>query len=268
MTADPTSTPPSPWPQGEPPPSEAWRRQRHHWERHHHHHHRLHGVIPGLVVIAWGGILLLRELGVVNESVRAFDLWPLILVGIGLSALLRARSFGSVVFGLAAGLFGAGLLAERLGHPVLSVGRLWPIAIIAIGVGILLQGFTHRRHHQRLSDEKVSADELRRAVTMGGLSLVVDSQQFKGGELRATMAEVKIDLRRAALAGGEVTLDLALVMSGVELRVPPSWQVVNDVSPMMGAVEDQTEPRPDGAGVQQRLLLRGNITMGAVTIKN
>jgi hypothetical protein len=57
-------------------------------------------------------------------------------------------------------------------------------------------------------------------------------------------------------------------MGGVELYVPSNWQVVNDVSPFMGVVEDKTEPRPDAAGVQRKLVLRGKITMGAVTITN
>jgi len=103
---------------------------------------------------------------------------------------------------------------------------------------------------------------------MGGLALLIDSQQFKGGSLSATMGEIRVDLRRAAIAAEEATLDLSLVMAGVELFVPTSWQVVSDVSPFMGAVEDKTEPRPDGTGVQKRLVLRGKVTMGAVTIKN
>ena len=219
------------------------------------------------MVIAWGGLLLLRELGLIDPTLGAVDFWPLILVGIGLSLAVRRRGFGGVVAGLVIALLGAGMLAEKLGYVVAGVVHLWPLIIVAAGLGILWKGFARRRA-PTVGNEKVSADELQRSVTMGGLALAVDSQQFKGGALNATMGEMKVDLRRAAMSGEEVTLDLSLVMGGIELYVPSNWQVVSDVSPFMGAVEDKTDPRPDGAGVQKRLVLRGKITMGAVTISN
>jgi predicted membrane protein len=255
-------------PSASPAPREQdlpWDHGRHLGRRH--HHHRGHGIIPGLVVIAWGGLLLLRELGVLDPTLRVLDLWPLLVVGFGLALAVRRRGLGSALLGLVIALFGAGMVAERLGYAVGGVAHLWPVVIIAAGLAIIWSGSTRRRA-PRVANEKTSADELQRSVTMGALALVVDSQQFKGGSLAATMGEVRVDLRRAAISGEEATLDLSLVMGGIELYVPTNWQVVSDVSPFMGAVEDRTEPRPDGAGVQRRLVLRGKITMGAVNIKN
>jgi hypothetical protein len=263
--------PPPPGPSG---PGPTWDRDCRRWDRRafrHHRHHGSHGIVPGLVVIALGGFLLAREFGLIDRRVNVFDFWPLILVGVGISAVVRRRSMGGVLVGVAVGLFGAALLAERLGYVVVGLAHLWPILVIVVGVGLLLQG-VGRRRFERFDDgrenETVSADELRRSVTMGGLALVVDSPRWKGGALSATMSGVQLDLRRAALADEEVRLDLSLFMSGLELYVPAHWRVVNDLTPFMAAVEDKTEPRPDAAGVQQRLVLRGSLTMGAVTIKN
>jgi len=246
-----------------PPPPDRWdqgRRFRHHRHRHH------HGIVPGVILVAWGGLLLLRDLGVIHHSLRVIDLWPLVFVGLGLSMAMARRHPGGVLVGLAVALLGAGLLAQRLGY-LAGVAHLWPVLLIVAGIGFLLKGFTRRRA-PRHANEQVSADELQRSVTMGGLSLVVDSQQFRGGSLDVTMGEIRADLRRAAVAGEEATLDLSVTMGGIELHVPSNWQVVSDVSPFMGAVEDRTEPRPDASGVQRRLVLRGKITMGTVTIKN
>jgi predicted membrane protein len=255
MTFEPASSPrPS-------PPVPPWERGRTFGHR---RHHRGSGLFPGLVLVAWGGLLLLRELGVLDPSLRARDFWPLILIAAGVSIAVRRRRFGGVLFGLAVTLLGAAMLAERLGYAV-GVAHLWPILLIAAGVGVILSGFGSR-HAPRFANEQVSAGELQRSVTMGTLALVVDSQRFEGGSLSATMGEIRVDLRRAAMAADEAVLHLALTMGGVELWVPSNWQVVSDVSPFMGAV--RTEPRPDGAGVQRRLVLRGKITMGAVTIKN
>ena len=261
-----TSRPSSPL-----PPPERWDRGRHFGDR---HHHRGHGIIPGLVLIAWGGLLLLREQGVLNPALRAMDFWPLLIIGLGLSITVGRRRLGGVLVGLAVTLLGAGMLAQRLGYAV-GVDHLWPVLLIAAGVGIIWSGFTRRRRSPWVAGaggcggkEQVSADELQRSVTMGGLALVVDSQRFRGGALSVTMGEIRADLRRAGIEGEEAVLDLSLTMGGIELYVPSNWQVVNDVSPFMGVVEDKTELRPDAAGVQKKLVLRGKITMGAVTITN
>ncbi|HVP68044.1 MAG TPA: DUF5668 domain-containing protein [Anaeromyxobacteraceae bacterium] len=250
-----------------PPPSAPPMRS---WGRHpafdHRRHHGGHGIIPGLVLVAWGGFLLLREFGILGSSVRAMDFWPVVIIGLGLSIAVRRRHFGGVLVGLAVALFGAGLLAQRLGYSV-GVARLWPVLLIAAGVGFIWGGL-RRRAGPRRAQENVSAGDLHRSVTMGDLSLAVDSQEFRGGSLDVTMGEIRGDFRRAAIAGDEAALDLSLTMGNIELYVPSNWEVVSDVSPFMGVVEDRTEPRPDATGVKKRLVLRGKITMGAVTIRN
>ncbi len=233
----------------------------------HRHRQRSHGIIPGLVLVAWGGLLLLREVGVIDPAVRALDFWPLVLVGLGISIAAHRRGFAGVLVGIAVALLGAGMIAQRLGYGVPGAGQLWPLAIIAAGLVVIWNGLTgHRR--RRFSSERVSADDLHRSVTMGELALAIDSQQFRGGTLSVTMGEIRVDLRRAAMPGEETALDLSLTMGSIELQVPSNWQVVNDIAPFGGSIEDRTEPRPDGAGVLKRLVLRGKITMGAVTVTN
>ncbi len=249
---------PSPNPSSPPPPLRRWGRPRAFGYR---RHHRGHGIIPGLVLIAWGGLLLLREAGVLSPAVRPMDLWPLVIMGLGLSIAVRRRHLGGILVGLAIMLLGAGLLAQGLGHPM-GVARLWPVLLVAAGIGVIWSGLT-RRAAAREANEQVSAGDLHRSVTMGDLALAIDSQEFRGGSLTVTMGEVRADFRRAAIAGEEATLDLSLTMGNIELYVPGNWEVVSDVSPFMGVVEDKTEPRPDAAGVKRRLVLRGKIDHGS-----
>jgi len=249
-----------------PPLSEdrCWR----HRSVHHHHRGYVHRIVLGITVIAWGALLLLRDTGAVNPALHVLDFWPILLVGFGLSALLRWRNLGAALFGLIIALLGAGLLGETLGYVSPNVVHLWPVLIIAAGVAVILRPTIHRRPHGSVTRETVSEGVLKRAVTMGSLKLAIDSQEFKGAKLGATMGEVQVDLRRATMVGDEAIIEVTVVMGGVELLVPPHWQVVSDVSPFMGAVEDKTEPRPDATGVQKRLVLRGSITMGAVNVRN
>ena len=56
--------------------------------------------------------------------------------------------------------------------------------------------------------------------------------------------------------------------------VPQGWTVVNDVMPILGGVEDKRLPpllnsAPGAAiGAPPRLLLRGVVALGGLTIKN
>jgi predicted membrane protein len=55
-----------------------------------------------------------------------------------------------------------------------------------------------------------------------------------------------------------------VVWGGIEIVVPPDWAVSNQVTAIMGGVEDQS------SGTQMsthRLVIKGMVLMGGVTIK-
>ena len=81
---------------------------------------------------------------------------------------------------------------------------------------------------------------------------------------------LELDLREAAIAGDEAFLDLSVVMGGIEIRIPRTWRVASELSPVLGSVEDATHPDPDAPGTERkpRLVLRGSVAMGAVTLTN
>lgn len=57
-------------------------------------------------------------------------------------------------------------------------------------------------------------------------------------------------------------------MGGLELRVPKEWNVMIDVLPIMGGVEDQITKFPDSVvNKEKKFYLSGNVVMGGVEIK-
>jgi hypothetical protein len=54
-------------------------------------------------------------------------------------------------------------------------------------------------------------------------------------------------------------------MGGVAIKVPPDWQVLVQVSPTMGAVEDKTVPPMNPT---KRLVIKGEVVVGGIEIKN
>jgi hypothetical protein len=95
---------------------------------------------------------------------------------------------------------------------------------------------------------------------------------FRGGDITAIMGGGQLDLRLATIPPGhEAILDIVAVMGGVEIVVPPHWEVSTPIFPFMGGVEDkrfpplQTDSAPKESG---RLVLRGIVMMGGVHIKS
>jgi len=65
---------------------------RHTWRRHARHHDRTHRIIVGSLVIAFGAILLLRELQLIPRPFAVWELWPLLVIGAGLGQIIRRRA--------------------------------------------------------------------------------------------------------------------------------------------------------------------------------
>ena len=54
--------------------------------------------------------------------------------------------------------------------------------------------------------------------------------------MNGTLADVKLDLRDAAIANPPATLDVSLTMAGLKLRVPSQWTVALDNDVTIGRI--------------------------------
>jgi hypothetical protein len=91
---------------------------------------------------------------------------------------------------------------------------------------------------------------------------------FSGAEATAIMGGVELDLRYSAMDADEVFIDTFALWGGIEIWVPPSWEIVSQGLPLMGAFEDKTHVTTHGGNKQPRLIVRGVAIMGGVEIKN
>ena len=83
-------------------------------------------------------------------------------------------------------------------------------------------------------------------------------------ELRARVfcGHLLLDLRHATLAPGLTTIAVHVTMGNVEVLVPPGVAVELDASPVLGNVEDRTEP-----GVATRVVrITGRVTLGNLEV--
>lgn len=108
--------------------------------------------------------------------------------------------------------------------------------------------------------------QIRATAVLSGRNQSYAFDSFTGGRLNALMGGMELDLRESTIVGDMAVIDMFVMMGGIELRVPEDWDVSNEVTMLMGGIEDKTvtTDRPTA----KRLVLRGTVLMGGVTLRN
>jgi hypothetical protein len=231
---------------------------------------RTGGVFMGGAFILAGTAFLLQHLGHLPPGITsAWSLWPALLVWGGLVNFLLLGRGGSLCWGV--GLLAAGALfgAEKLGYVDVRWGLLWPALIIFAGLAIVWGTFFHKKAPHKKDKGEIDAGRFETNIVMGGREDTVTSREFEGGSISCVMGGLELDLRGAEIKGEEAVLDVKLIMGGIELFVPPHWEIVSRCSPVLGEIENKARkavaPREEGRPVK-RLVIQGTVVMGGMEI--
>jgi hypothetical protein len=280
--------------------------------------------------IAIGATLVLTGIAVVLDRAGVlhwrdqWTLWPLILGGIGLARLLQSvpgQPRQGLLFLTAAGW----LLLGESGW--VSLEESWPIAVIAFGLIVALNGGTRRRwrmpeppqppggpmdptqvrrarrrhrHEHSLSPLAVvgtwiaivvalqvsgvrsfnvanASDRVRVVSVMARSEHISQATAFQGADITNVMGRSELDLHNATMApGANATVQVFSAMGAVVLRVPPTWTVDAGSVTALGGIRDERSgvrderdtplERDDAAGPAPRIVLRGLVMFGRLTI--
>ena len=217
-------------------------------------------LIVGLGILTLGLLWTLDNLDLI-EADRITDWWPIIIVFAGL-----ARFANPQMHRLGSGLivlFGALLLLDSIDLIDVDFGDLFPLVIVLVGGKIVWDAMSRRTPPPVGSS---SDDAVQAFAVMAGLKRQNTSSEFRGASLNAIMGGVELDLRGARIAEGqEAVIDAFAFWGGVEIRIPETWRVRDNVLPMLGGVDDKTHPTGNTGPV---LHLRGTAIMGGIEVKN
>lgn len=215
----------------------------------------------GVLIVAIGVLFTLDNLNLVHAE-RYLRFWPAVLILLGLAQLVPPADAGRRVWGVIWIFAGTWLILERLDLVAVSIWALWPLLLVLLGATIMWRAMAPRVGRASASDTDGTVNA---TAVMSGVVRACASPDFRGGDLTAVMGGCEIDLRQATIAGGEAVIDVFAMWGGIELRVPDSWVVVNQVLPILGGVDQKARAsNPDGP----RLIVRGTVVMGGVDIAN
>jgi len=216
----------------------------------------------GMVVITLGLLALLDNLGVIDVA-DPWRFWPLALVALGLSRLLRPAGARGRFAGILFVFAGVWMLLGSLDVVHVRLIHLWPVVVVLIGARLVWGAVTRQAPDGPGTD---ASSQLHGFAMLGGADHQSNSGDFRGGDATAILGGCKLDLRQATIKSGEAVLDTFAMWGGIEIIVPPEWSVVLQGTPILGSYEDKTRPPQQANG--PRLVIKGVVLMGGVEIKN
>lgn len=208
----------------------------------------------GLGIIAIGIAALLGALNIINFNELARTSWPLLFIAGGAILLVdspKQNYLWAII------LIGIGAVAQLNVLDIVDVNfwqLFWPVVLIAFGWSILV----NRTGAVAAADDRITA-------FLSGTSNKSSSKDYKGGRVTAILGGSEIDLRKATIKE-EATLDVLVIMGGVELRVPEDWEVRTSVTPILGDAENKAAA--PNAAKAPILNIVGTVTLGGIEIKN
>ncbi len=222
-------------------------------------------LIVGLTVLALGVAFLLDEMGRF-EARQILRFWPLALIVLGLTSVVQARETAGRLFGGVAAFVGLWFLFDNLGwidsNPFILLKYFWPVTLLAAG-GMLV--WRSLRGPRPAVAAARSSDKLNAFALLSGVVVSSASQTFVGGSATAVLGGCDIDLRQAKLEGDEAVIDVFAIWGGIEIKVPPTWEIVGKVAPLMAGFEIKAATPPPGG---PRLVVTGSAIMGGVEVHN
>ncbi|NLW55477.1 MAG: cell wall-active antibiotics response protein [Firmicutes bacterium] len=216
------------------------------------------------LLIFFGLLMLLNNLGVASFNLTFGTWWPLLLVIIGLHQLVSSRFTN--LFALILLFVGGSLQLRKLGLiDGIHLRLFWPLLLILFGVILL---FNFGGASRRLAETKPNStcDEV---VVFGNIERRIASPSFRGGNVTALFGGVTLDLRGSEMSAGTNTLNIQAVFGGVDLILPAGWTIEVRGVPIFGGIEDQRKKEVGTEGVDEpKLRIDALVIFGGIDIKD
>ncbi|MBI5730757.1 MAG: hypothetical protein HY963_06435 [Ignavibacteriales bacterium] len=219
---------------------------------------KLHGrVIIGILLIILGALFVMRNYDMLDFPYEYFT-WEYFFILIGLLFFFLSRNKTAGVVLIAIGLFNL-------------IPELWPLLLVLVGLYIIFGrkgNFRHSTEPAEPGQPKNSNDYVESISIFGGSSKIVNSDNFKGGNIVSIFGGSEINLTNSKLAEGENNIEITAVFGGSTLIVPSDWNVELDVLPIFGGFGDKRMKDPNKKIQEGRkLLIKGIVLFGGGEIK-
>lgn len=187
----------------------------------------------GLIILAFGVLLLLGSFDILDTSDMWSKGWPIILILVGIVNVVNRGN--SKVFGISLIIIGIFYELKVLGifFEDISIWQLiWPVAIIVIGLYLIIP-----RKPMIITNGSTSNSA---TAIFSGSEIRVTASDFSGGEATAVFGGVDIDLREADFDPSKPpVLDVFAAFGGIDIKVPEDWFVETKGVIILGGMDNK-----------------------------
>jgi predicted membrane protein len=202
-------------------------------------------------------------------------LWGGIICVIGLALLLDHLGYVSFdrvwrYWPILLVVISAGTLLQlgTLGILRFNWSELWPLLIILVGGKMIWSSLQARK--LRSGPTNSDSATMNATAVFGGIERSVSSNDFRGGSVSAFFGGVELDFVGADIQGDEAILEVNATFGGVEIRVPTTWTVENRGQAVFGGYSENTRTvdTADSGTRRKVLIITGTLLFGGLEIKN
>lgn len=216
-----------------------------------------------IVVVALGGVLLLKNLDIINISWDIFwgTVWAAGFVLSGLVNIFNYRNKTSWIWGLLLVAIGVLIGFNSYGIVDVSIWKVfWPVVLIAAGLAMMFNTSPKGvKRSKKLNKDNAGNEKI--ACFWGEEDAV--KGDYTGGSLVAIFGGVDLDLRQAKIKDGSV-IEIFTFCGGVNITLPDDVIIENEVRGFLGGTDDKTLPKDS---VKKTLYLKGECILGGLEIK-
>lgn len=224
----------------------------------------------GLFVILIGVMFMLRTLDIIPH-ISWHNHWPIILIAVGLFVGIKNKFRNNAPYIL----IGVGICYLIPTFTILGVSStklILPTILILIGIALFIRPGKKNKCADKMQVVTSDASTVNLDVTFGGRKEIVTSKQFQGGNVSTTFGGIELNLTQADSVMQPMVMKFKVSFGGVELIVPPHWEIQNDITPSFGSVEDHrsihSRSNDDDKDNRKILVLEGSCSFGSIEIKS
>jgi predicted membrane protein len=225
-------------------------------------------ILLGGILIFLGGLFLLNTMGVLDFKIsRVIFSWPFVMLVIGLFVIVNTdkKFLGGILSGI-----GALFLIPRIFPQIDYDGSvILPLILIILGAYIILKKRKQDSTPEFSTDSSsVNKDKIDDVSIFGGGTKIISSKNFQGGNITAIFGGSEINLINCELADGDNVLDVLCVFGGTTIILPKEWNVVINVTSILGGFSNKAIRNPSLVVDQSKTLhIKGLAMFGGGEVK-
>lgn len=224
----------------------------------------------GGIIIVVGAIFLFRNLGYFDFNISRYLFnWYSWIILAGVITLAKNNGKDQIGYTLLA-VGGAFLLMDLNIIPGFSIRTWWPLILVAVGVSYILKAQNSTVPGGVKPDGGI--DFINDTNVFSGGEYHINSDNFKGGKITNIFGGGEYNLTRSKLSeSSDSVLEVFVMFGGIELIVPPDWEVKSDVTALFGGFSNKKRSFQTETTLTDRkkiLYIRGTVLFGGGEIKS